>query len=64
MSEAKENQYYKTRDVVVKNGAKIKKTKPPASACAHDTKENGDEKIILFFLLLFFRGISSYNLNA
>jgi len=61
MSEAKENQYYKTRDVVVKNGAKMEKTKPPTSACAHDIKEKGSERINFFS---FFCGISSNNLNA
>jgi len=37
--------------VAVKNGAKMKKTKPPTSACAHDIKEKGNERIIFF---LFF----------
>lgn len=49
MSEAKENQYYKTQDVVVKNDAKMKKTKPPTSACAHDIKEKDNERVNFFF---------------
>jgi len=45
MSEAKGNQYYKTRDVAVKNGAKMKKKdKTPHQCMHHDIKENCSEK--------------------